>query len=163
MLVRRVFGLLRPREKRSFIWVFLILGVSALLSQVLPLAVGYLTDDILVGDGVAFTRAVPVLLLILVTTIVNEVIKVIRRLLVERAATQAEKNGRTLAAGALLHAPMRYFRQNMTGNIHGRLNRSLEGVTRLVKLVSMDFAPAVFNGVAAIGVIFAKLPVGVAL
>ncbi len=163
MLVRRVFGLLRPREKRSFIWVFLILGVSALLSQVIPLAVGYLTDDILVGDGVAFARAVPVLLLILVTTIVNEVIKVIRRLLVERAATQAEKNGRTLAAGALLHAPMRYFRQNMTGNIHGRLNRSLEGVTRLVKLVSMDFAPAVFNGVAAIGVIFAKLPVGVAL
>lgn len=59
MLVRRVFGLLRPREKRSFIWVFLILGVSALLSQVLPLAVGYLTDDILVGDGVAFARAVP--------------------------------------------------------------------------------------------------------
>ena len=148
MLVRRVFGLLRPKEKRSFIWVFLILGVSALLSQVLPLAVGYLTDDILVGDGVAFSRAVPVLLFILVTTIVNEVIKVIRRLLVERAATQAEKNGRTLAAGALLHAPMGYFRQNMTGNIHGRLNRSLEGVTRLVKLVSMDFAPAVFNGVA---------------
>ena len=163
MLVRRVFGLLRPREKRSFVWVFLILGISALLSQVLPLAVGYLTDDILVGDGVAFARAVPVLLLILVTTIVNEVIKVIRRLLVERAATQAEKNGRTLAAESLLHAPMGYFRQNMTGNIHGRLNRSLEGVTRLIKLVSMDFAPAVFNGIAAIGVIFAKLPVGVAL
>ena len=140
------------------------MGVSALLSQILPLAVGYLTDDVLAGGAdVAFARAVPVLLVILVTSVVNETIKVVRRLLVENAATQAEKNARALAAESLLRAPMYYFRQNMTGNIHGRLNRSIEGVSKLIKLLSMDFAPAVFNGVAAIVVIFVKLPPLVAL
>ena len=51
----------------------------------------------------------------------------------------------------------------MTGNIHGRLNRSLEGTTRLLKLMFMDFAPAIFNGIAAIVVIFSKLPFALAL
>ena len=163
-LFHRVFGLLQKRQKRSFLWIFLILGVSALLSQILPLAVGYLTDDVLAGGvRTAFGRATPVLLVILVTSVVNETIKVVRRLLVENAATQAEKNARALAAASLLRAPMHYFRQNMTGNIHGRLNRSIECVSKLIKLLSMDFAPAVCNGVAAIVVIFVKLPPLVAL
>lgn len=46
----------------------------------------------------------------------------------------------------------------MTGNIHGRLNRCLDGTIRLVKLVFMDFAPAIFNSIAAIVVIFMTLP-----
>lgn len=59
-------------------------------------------------------------------------------------------------------APLSYFRGHMTGNIHGRLNRSLEGTTKLIKLLFMDFAPAVATGVASIVVIFMKLPVLVA-
>ena len=51
----------------------------------------------------------------------------------------------------------------MTGNIHGKLNRSLEGTTKLLKLMFMDFAPAVFNGIAAVIVIFSKLPLPLAL
>lgn len=50
----------------------------------------------------------------------------------------------------------------MTGNIHGRLNRSLEGTVKLIKLLFMDFAPAVTTGVAAIVTIFWQLPVVVA-
>src|SRR5699024_463224 len=59
-------------------------------------------------------------------------------------------------------APLDYFKENMTGNIHGKLNRSLEGTTKLLKLMFMDFAPAVFNGIAAIVVIFSKLPLSLA-
>ena len=47
----------------------------------------------------------------------------------------------------------------MTGNIHGRLNRCLEGTVKLEKLIFMDFAPAIFNSIAAIIVIFVTLPV----
>ncbi len=46
----------------------------------------------------------------------------------------------------------------MIGNIHGKLNRSLDGTIRLLKLLFMDFAPALFSSVAAIIVIFVKLP-----
>ena len=50
----------------------------------------------------------------------------------------------------------------MTGNIHGKLNKSLDGLIKLIKLLFMDFAPAIFGGVAAIIVIFTKLPIGLA-
>ena len=46
----------------------------------------------------------------------------------------------------------------MTVNIHGRLNRSLEGTVKLIKLIFMDFAPAVTTGIAAVVTIFFQLP-----
>lgn len=59
---------------------------------------------------------------------------------------------------SLLMAPLSYFRKNMTGNIHGRLNRCLDGTIKLEKLLFMDFAPAIFNSIAAIITIFITLP-----
>lgn len=51
----------------------------------------------------------------------------------------------------------------MTGNIHGRLNRCLDGTIKLEKLLFMDFVPAIFNGMAAIITIFLTLPFQLAL
>ncbi len=159
---RKIFDLLPSRQKLRFLWILLILVCSAALSQLTPLAVGYLTDHVLTDQNVSFPSVLPVLLLILLVNVVNEVIKVARRLIVEDTATQAEKTARRKAADSLLRAPLSYFRNNMTGNIHGRLNRSLEGTVKLVKLLFMDFAPAVTTGLAAIVTIFLRLPVPVA-
>ena len=90
-------------------------------------------------------------------------IKIIRRVLVEDTATKTEKKARGLVIRSLLKAPLSYFKKNMTGNIHGRLNRCLEGTVNLEKLLFMDFAPAIFNSIAAIVVIFMTLPVILAL
>lgn len=139
-----------------------ILAVSAVLSQLTPLAVGYLTDHVLAAKTATFSSVLPILLVILLVNVINEVIKVVRRLIVEDAATQAEKNARQQAALSLLMAPLSYFRGHMTGNIYGRLNRSLEGTVKLIKLLFMDFAPAVTTGLAAIVTIFWQLPFGVA-
>ena len=109
--------------------ILLILGISAVLSQITPLAVGYLTDQVLAEQTVRFAAIIPILLGILVVNVVNEVVKVIRRLIVE----------------------------------DGHLNRSLEGTVKLIKLVFMDFAPAVATGIAAIVMIFMQLPAQVAL
>ena len=51
----------------------------------------------------------------------------------------------------------------MTGNIHGRLNRCLDGTIKLEKLLFMDFAPATFNAIAAIITIFLTLPITLAM
>lgn len=123
---------------------------------------GYLTDHVLAGESASFASVVPILVAILIVNVVNELIKVARRLIVEDTATQAEKIARQRAALSLLLAPLSYFRSHMTGNIHGRLNRSLEGTVKLIKLMFMDFAPAVFTGLAAVVTIFTQLPVSVA-
>lgn len=161
-LAKKIYALLPKRQKSGFVLILLILGVSAVLSQLTPLAVGYLTDHVLAGESASFASIVPILVAILIVNVVNELIKVARRLIVEDTATQAEKIARQRAALSLLLAPLSYFRSHMTGNIHGRLNRSLEGTVKLIKLMFMDFAPAVFTGLAAVVTIFTQLPVSVA-
>ena len=141
-ILKKLFGFLQQRKQKiEFAGVLVILAVSAGLSQVTPIAVEYLTNSILEVDYIHFETVVPVLLLILIANVSNETIKVIRRLMVEDTATYIEKSARQKATQALLKAPLMYFRSHMTGNIHGRLNRNLEGTSRLIKLIFMDFAP----------------------
>lgn len=157
-VIKKIYHLLQKKQKMGFIVIIAIMVISAVLSQLLPLAIGTLTDDVLNQENLSFQGVIPFLLVILAITITNEVIKVIRRLIVEDTCTRTEKNARVQAIQALLMAPLSYFRENMTGNIHGKLNRSLEGTIKLLKLLFMDFAPAIFTGLAAIVVIFSKLP-----
>ena len=81
-IVKNIFGLLDKRHKRRFLWIAVILAVSAALSQLTPLAVGYLTDHVLTGGRADFLSVVPILLVILVVNVAGEVIKVVRRLMV---------------------------------------------------------------------------------
>lgn len=157
-LFQKLYSMLTRRQKFNFIVIIFIMGICALLSQLLPLAIGTLTDDVLGQESLSFNSILPFLGFILIITIINEILKVLRRVIVEDTCTRCEKTARTKALNSLLHAPLVYFKKNMIGNIHGRLNRSLDGTVRLLKLVFMDFAPAIFNGVAAIIVIFSKLP-----
>ena len=163
MLYKRIYKMLDNKQKFNFIIIVFIMIISAVLSQLLPLSIGKLTDDILTRNDVSFINVLPFLLMILVITITNEIIKVVRRLIVEDTATSCEKLARTNAISSLMHAPLSYFKSNMTGNIHGKLNKSLDGLIKLIKIVFMDFAPAIFSGCAAIIVIFSKLPVFLAV
>lgn len=155
----KLYSLLDRKQKLGFLLIIIIMIISAGLSQLTPKAIGWLTDDILIKKQVEFLTVIPFLLFILIVNVVNEVIKILRRLLVEDTATKTEKKARGIVIRSLLKASLSYFKTNMTGNIHGKLNRCLEGTIKLEKLLFMDFAPAIFNSVAAIIVIFTTLPV----
>ena len=162
-LVKRIYLMLNKRQKINFIIIIIIMIISALLAQLLPLSIGKLTDDVLNHNDLSFVKVLPFLIFILVVTVTNEIIKVVRRVIVEDTCTRCEKEARSKAIDSILHAPLVYFKENMTGNIHGKLNRSLEGTIRLLKLSFMDFAPAIFSSIAAIIVIFSKLPLFLSL
>ena len=162
-VLKEIYQILNKRQKISFGIIVMIMIISAVLTQITPKAIGWLTDDILVQNEISFLKVIPFLILILVVNIVNEVIKIVRRVMVEDTATRTEKQARGMVIKSLLKAPLSYFRENMTGNIHGRMNRCLEGTIKLEKLLFMDFAPAVFNSLAAIVTIFITLPFILAL
>lgn len=162
-ILSKLYHLLDARQKRSFLFIVVIMILSSALTQFTPKAIGWLTDDILIQEQIEFFNIIPVLLLILVVNVVNELIKILRRIMVEDTATKTEKRARGLVITSLLKAPLPFFKENMTGNIHGRLNRCLEGTIKLEKLIFMDFAPAIFNSAAAIFVIFTTLPAVLAL
>lgn len=162
-ILSKLYHLLDARQKRSFLFIVVIMILSSALTQFTPKAIGWLTDDILIQEQIEFFNIIPVLLLILVVNVVNELIKILRRIMVEDTAIKTEKRARGLVITSLLKAPLSFFKENMTGNIHGRLNRCLEGTIKLEKLIFMDFAPAIFNSAAAIFVIFTTLPAVLAL
>lgn len=163
LIVARLYRMLGKRQKLSFVAVAVIMLMSAGLAQVVPLIVGILTDDVLGSSKISFLNIIPYLLFILAASVLNETIKVVRRLIVEDTCTRIEKNARVDAVRALLRAPLAYFRENMRGNIHGMLNRSLDGTTKVLKLLFMDFCPSIFNSAAAVIVVFVKLPLILAL
>lgn len=162
-VLKKIYGLLDAKQKLKFLIIVFIMITSAALTQMTPKTIGWLTDDVLNVNGVSFEKVIPFLILILVVNVVNEIIKIIRRVMVEDVATRTEKKARGMVIKSLLMAPLSYFRKNMTGNIHGRMNRCLDGTIKLEKLLFMDFAPAIFNSIAAIITIFLTLPVALAL
>lgn len=162
-VLKKIYRLLDKKQKIRFIIIIMIMIISAVLAQMTPKAIGWLTDDILSKDSISFEKVIPFLIFILIVNVVNEIIKIVRRVLVEDTATRTEKKARGMVIKSLLMAPLSYFRKNMTGNIHGRLNRCLDGTIKLEKLLFMDFAPAIFNSIAAIITIFITLPVALAL
>ena len=161
--VKKLYNLLDFRQKLNFIFILIIMIFSSGLAQITPKAIGWLTDDIFSQEQISFDKIVPILLLILVVNIINQLIIILRRIMVEDTATQTEKKARGIVISSLLKASLKYFKNNMTGNIHGRLNRCLEGTIKLEKLIFMDFAPAIFNSIGAIIVIFITLPAYLAL
>ena len=162
-VLKKIYKLLDTKQKLRFILIIIIMIVSAALAQMSPKAIGWLTDDILTKNEISFNKVIPFLVFILIVNVVNEVIKIFRRVLVEDTATRTEKKARGMVIKSLLMAPLSYFRKNMTGNIHGRLNRCLDGTIKLEKLLFMDFAPAIFNAIAAIITIFLTLPITLAM
>lgn len=162
-VLKKIYKLLDKKQKIRFIIIIMIMIISAILAQMTPKAIGWLTDDILSKDSISFEKVIPFFIFILIVNVVNEIIKIVRRVLVEDTATRTEKKARGIVIKSLLMAPLSYFRKNMTGNIHGRLNRCLDGTIKLEKLLFMDFAPAIFNSIAAIITIFITLPIALAL
>lgn len=162
-ILKKIYYLLDSKQKRNFIIIIIIMIISAFLTQLTPKAIGWLTDDILTKNNIDFSKVIPLLIFILIVNVSNEIIKIVRRVMVEDTATSTEKKARGIVVNSLLKAPLSYFRENMTGNIHGRLNRCLEGTVKLEKLIFMDFAPAIFNSIAAIITIFITLPILLAL
>src|SRR5690625_4302072 len=103
-IYKKIFKMLSKRQKFNFVIIIFIMIISSLLTQLLPLSIGNLTDNILAQEELSFLNIIPFLAFILIVTVSNEIIKVIRRLLVEDTSTRFEKEARSKAVSAILHA-----------------------------------------------------------
>ena len=93
-VLKKIYKLLERGQKVKFLIIILIMIISAGLTQLTPKTIGWLTDDILNVKGVSFEKVIPFLVFILVVNVVNEIIKIIRRVMVEDVATRTEKKAR---------------------------------------------------------------------
>ena len=93
-VLNKIYKLLEKNQKLKFLIIILIMIISASLTQLTPKTIGWLTDDILNVNDVSFEKVIPFLVFILVVNVVNEIIKIIRRVMVEDVATRTEKKAR---------------------------------------------------------------------
>lgn len=93
-VLKKIYRLLDGKQKRNFVLILFIMILSAILTQITPKAIGWLTDDILLQNQIDFFKVIPILFLILLVNVVNELIKILRRIMVEDTATKTEKKAR---------------------------------------------------------------------
>lgn len=58
-LFQKIYLMLTKRQKFNFIIIIFIMIICALLSQLLPLTIGTLTDDILGQESLSFISILP--------------------------------------------------------------------------------------------------------
>ena len=156
--IRMITGTLEKGQKwRLFGALFLMILVGC-LTNIPPVVLGRLIDRFIDAQMV-FNSSLPFLGIIFLSVLVREAIQVFRKYLVEDTCTRVEKSTRLNLVKHLLRLNLSYFTNNRTGALHGRINRSLEGLVKLIKLSFLDFLPSLFVAFFALGVVLVKAPV----
>jgi len=91
--------------------------------------------------------------------IVREVISVTRRAMVERSCTRINQDMQLQLIQHVLKLDMQSLSGEKIGALHGRILRSVDGLVRFVKLMFLDFVPALLTGGLALAAVLTKQPI----
>jgi ATP-binding cassette subfamily B protein len=129
---------------------------SAFLTAVVPVVLGQLVNKVVAQPHVIHRALLTGLITVAAVLLMTQLLQVIRRQLVESVATAFERDTRELAYKHVLHQDLSYVQQGKIGGIYGRINRGIEGSTRLLKLSFMDFLPTGALAIAAVAISFSR-------
>lgn len=125
------------------------------LGNVPALLLGRVLDQVVEGTATSFAHVWPPLLLVFGSLAARELFTWLRRLLVETAATKLERDEFVEVVGHLLRVDLLEILRQRTGGLNLKMDRSVEGVVKLVKLFFMDFLPISITAGIAIYLVFA--------
>jgi ATP-binding cassette subfamily B protein len=144
---KRVYRSLSGKIRFSLLTALFLMVITGFLTSLPPVIIGALVDRLLALKeneslvSLAFNSIVWMAVIILF----REFLQVVRKFLVENAATRLEKQ---LFVDAVAHTLQIDFSQTQNsegaGALNGRILRSVEGFVRLIKLGFLDFFPVVF-------------------
>lgn len=129
---------------------------AAFLNSIVPVIVGNLVNSVVARPGSLQKTLLSGVALVTGALLATQVLQVARRQLVESVATSYEKDLRSKAYTHILMQDLTYIKQGQVGGVYGRVNRGIEGSTRLVKLLFMDFFPTVALAISALAVAFSR-------
>ena len=71
---------------------------------------------------------------------------VLRRFLVEKTCTRIDKDMYVRVVAHLMKVDLSVLAQDQVGALYGRINRSVEGLVRFLRLTFLEFVPALLTG-----------------
>jgi len=149
---RKAWRLVPRRHKLAFGGAGLLMAVIAACNTAVPLLLGRLVDQ--VNHGTAqdlpgsdlFCIAAVTLGFIAAAYVTREVLQVARRYLVENSCTRIEKIMTVKLIAHLMKVDLACLTQEKVGAMQGRINRSVVGYVRFLRLTLLDFFPPLLTG-----------------
>jgi ATP-binding cassette, subfamily B, bacterial len=129
---------------------------SAILTAIVPVVLGKLVNEVVAKPHVVYRALLAGLVTVTAVLLVTQLLQVVRRQLVEAVTTAFERDTRERAYEHVLHQDLTYVQQGKVGGIYGRINRGIEGSTKLLKLSFMDFLPTGALALAAVAISFSR-------
>jgi ATP-binding cassette subfamily B protein len=94
--------------------------------------------------------------IIAVVYVVRELLTVYRRMLVEGAVAKVNRDMQIRVMGHLLRVRLSHLGSEKVGALHGRIFRSVDGLSRFLRLMFLDCLPAFFTGLFALSAAVSK-------
>ncbi len=161
---RQVWRLVPRRYKAALGGAVLIIALVSGCNTAIPLLLGALVNKVVEGAESGATR--PALFrigmlylgIIGVMYVLREGLNVLRRYLVENTCTRVERTLTIKLVTHLMKVDLSSFTHEKIGALHGRIQRSIVGSVRFLRLSFLDFFPAVLSGAFALLAALTKQP-----
>ena len=141
-----------PRLVGMLVAFAIMIVVGWLLNRP-SLLLGAIVDKIIEGNQQTFTDVLPFLELIATMLVGAEILTIIRKLIVERTSTNLEAEEFYIVLVHIASLDLTQLANERLGALNVRIHRSIEGVTRLLKVCFLDFLPTF--SIAVVGLVFA--------
>ena len=161
---RDVWNLVPWAQKRGLAGASLVMAIGSTANVVIPKELGGLFTAVQkgaeshLGKSDLIRLSLGFLAIIGVAYVVRECTNVLRRFLVERTCTRIDKDLCVRLISHLMEVDLASLSHEQVGAIHGKINRSVEGYVRFLRISFLDFLPAIINGTWALAFVFSKQP-----
>ncbi len=161
---RQVWRLVPWRQRLSLFGALAVMSLASAANTSIWLCVGGLINavDPATHPGstaAALSRIAGVYLAIVAAAyLVRECMNVLRRFLVEKTCTRIDKDMYVRVVAHLMKVDLAVLAQDHIGAVYGRINRSVEGLVRFVRLTFLEFVPALLTGGFALAAAVSKQP-----
>jgi ATP-binding cassette, subfamily B, bacterial len=164
---RSVWGMIPGKQKWMLIGAASLMAISSFTNIVSALMLGKIVDTIQwsktsgapEASATGTTQIIWILGLIGTMYIVREVISVTRRAMVERSCSRVNQDMQLQLINHVLKLDMQSLSGEKIGALHGRILRSVDGLVRFVRLMFLDFVPALLTGGLALTAVLTKQPI----
>ena len=149
---RQVWRLVSWRHRLALGGALLIMSLAGVSNTAIAVGVGQLIDA---ADPTKHPGRTPEALMqvaaVYLTLIggvylVREAMNVLRRYLVENTCTRIDKDTYVRVVAHLMKVDLTVLAQDRIGGLYGRINRSVEGLVRFLRIAFLDFVPALLTG-----------------
>src|SRR5579871_2090834 len=162
---RQVWRLVPGRRKGALGAAAFIMALISLCNTSVPLLLGKLVDEVKIGTEQGSTHndlyrlAAWFLSLIGLAYLLREGLNVLRRYLVDNAYASINRHMSVKLMAHMMKVDLATLSKTKVGALHGRIYRSVEGLVRFLRLLFLDFIPALLTGLFALAAATMKQPV----